>query len=63
MPLTEHIRRVVTTLDASGDEVDERLEMLKLEQLVDKQKEMFSAISNTLKSMNDAQMTAIGNIR
>ncbi len=48
---------------AGAEAFDEKLEMLKLERLVDKQKEMFGAISNTLKAMHDAQMIAIGNIR
>jgi len=47
----------------SAEGFDERLEMLKLQRLVDKQNTMFSALSNVLKSMHDAQMTAVGNIR
>jgi len=52
-----------TKASADAETFDEKLEMLKLERLVDKQKEMFGAISNTLKAMHDAQMIAIGNIR
>jgi hypothetical protein len=48
---------------AGASEVDEKLEMLKLQRLVEKQNAMFSALSNVLKSIHDSQMTAVQNIR
>jgi hypothetical protein len=46
--------------DSGGE--DEKLQMLELQRLVDKQNTMFSALSNVLKSSHEAQMTAVGNI-
>jgi hypothetical protein len=49
---------------SAPDEVfDEKVEAMKLQQLVEKQSAMFNTISNILKSMHDTQMNAIGNIR
>lgn len=42
---------------------DEKLEMFKLQRLVEKQNAMFSALTNAMKSMHDSQMTAVQNIR
>ncbi len=54
-----------STAAAAGEagSPDEKMAMLELQRLVQKQQEMFEAVSNTLKSLHDAQMTAIGNIR
>ncbi len=48
---------------STAAEFDEKLEMFKLQRLVEKQNTMFSALSNVLKSMHEAQLTAVGNIR
>ena len=42
---------------------DERLEMLEIQRLVEKQNQMFTLVSNLLKSMNDTAMVAIQNVR
>jgi hypothetical protein len=36
---------------------------MELQRLIDKQKEMFSLVSNILRTMHDTRMTAINNIR
>ena len=48
---------------AGASEIDEKLEMLQLQRLVEKQNSMFAALSNVLKSLHDSQMTAVQNIR
>jgi hypothetical protein len=48
---------------ATDGEFDEKLEMFKLQRLVEKQGAMFSALTNAMKSMHDSQMTAVQNIR
>ncbi len=48
---------------ATGEGFDEKLEMFKLQRLVEQQNAMFSALSNVLRSVHDAQMTAVNNIR
>jgi hypothetical protein len=48
---------------ATDGEFDEKLEMFKLQRLVEKQSAMFSALTNAMKSMHDSQMTAVQNIR
>ena len=52
-----------TTAAADAEEFDEKLEMLKLQRLVEKQNAMFSALTNAMKAMHDMQMTAVQNIR
>jgi hypothetical protein len=47
----------------SPEGYDEKLEMLKLQRVVDKVNAMFQALSNVMKAMHDAQMTAVNNIR
>jgi hypothetical protein len=42
---------------------DEKLAMLEIQVLVEKQQRMFAAVSGTLKAMHDAQMVAIHNLR
>jgi hypothetical protein len=42
---------------------DDRVQMLELQQAVDKQKEMFTLVSNLLRSLHDMRMSAIQNIR
>jgi hypothetical protein len=44
-------------------EFDEKLEMLKLQRMVEKQNTMYAAITNVLKSIHDSQMMAVQNIR
>jgi hypothetical protein len=41
----------------------EQLEMMDLQRMIDKQREMFSLISNVLRSTHDTKMTIIGNTR
>ncbi len=48
---------------ATAGEFDEKLEMFKLQRLVEKQNAMFSALTNAMKAMHDSQMTAVQNIR
>ncbi len=48
---------------ADPEEFDEKLEMFKLQRLVEKQNAMFSALTNAMKSMHESQMTAVQNIR
>ncbi len=48
---------------ATDSEFDEKLEMFKLQRLVEKQSAMFAALTNAMKSMHDSQMTAVQNIR
>jgi hypothetical protein len=52
-----------TSAAADPEEFDEKLEMFKLQRLVEKQNAMFSALTNAMKSMHDSQMTAVQNIR
>jgi hypothetical protein len=48
---------------ASGDPQIEQKDMLELQRLQDKQKEMFSLVSNMLRSMHDTKMAVINNLR
>jgi hypothetical protein len=52
-----------SSTSASTVEFDEKLEMLNLQRMVEKQNAMFAALSNTMRSLHDTQMTAIQNIR
>jgi hypothetical protein len=42
---------------------DERLQMLEIQRLVDKQNQMFTLVSNIMKSMHDTSMVAVQNLR
>ncbi len=42
---------------------DERLDMLEIQRLADKQKQMFDCVSNILRVIHETAMTAVGNIR
>jgi len=42
---------------------DERLEMLEIQRLVEKQNQMFTLVSNVMKGMHETTMVAIQNIR
>jgi len=48
---------------AGADSPDERIAMLELQRLVEKQQAMYAALSNVLKTLHDAQMTAVHNLR
>jgi len=51
-----------TTTGEAGSP-DERLAMLEIQRLVEKQNQMFTLVSNVLKSINDTAMGTINNIR
>jgi hypothetical protein len=42
---------------------DERLEMLEIQRLVEKQNQLFSLVSNVMKGMHDTAMVAVQNVR
>lgn len=42
---------------------DERLEMLEIQRLVEKQNQLFTLVSNVMKSMHDTAMVAVQNVR
>jgi hypothetical protein len=42
---------------------DERLQMLEIQRLVDKQNQLFTLVSNVMKSMHDTSMVAVQNLR
>jgi hypothetical protein len=42
---------------------DERIQMMSLQRMVDKQNAMFTAVSNVLKSLHDARMAVVQNLR
>jgi hypothetical protein len=48
---------------ASGSAKNEQVQMMELQRLVDKQKEMFSLVSNILRATHDTRMAVIGNVR
>jgi hypothetical protein len=47
----------------TGSAKNEQLQMMELQRLVDKQKEMFSLVSNILRATHDTRMAVIGNVR
>ncbi len=47
----------------AADGKSEQLQMMELQRLMDKQKEMMSMLSNVLRSMHDTRMTSIQNLR
>ena len=51
------------TYSSADDPQVEQKDMLELQHLQDKQKEMFSLISNMLRSMHDTKMAVINNLR
>jgi hypothetical protein len=48
---------------AEAGSPDERLEMLEIQRLVDKQNQMFTLVSNVMKNMHETTMVAIQNVR
>ena len=54
-----------STSKSSGEagSPDERLAMLEIQRLCDKQKQMFDCVSNILKTTHETAMTAVNNIR
>jgi hypothetical protein len=52
-----------TGTSSSGSAKNEQVQMMELQRLVDKQKEMFSLVSNIMKSTHDTRMAVIGNVR
>jgi hypothetical protein len=51
------------TTSSSTTGKQEELAMMQIQRLMDKQKEMFSLVSNILKSSHDTRMAAINNVR
>ncbi|HET8540068.1 MAG TPA: hypothetical protein VFL83_09380 [Anaeromyxobacter sp.] len=52
-----------STKSASGTRPDEKLVMMEIQRLVDKQREMFGLVSNILRAGHDTRMATISNIR
>lgn len=52
-----------TTKKGEAGSPDERLEMLEIQRLVEKQNQLFTLVSNLMKSMHDTSMVAIQNVR
>ncbi len=52
-----------TAKKAEAGSPDERLEMLEIQRLVEKQNQLFTLVSNLMKSMHDTGMVAIQNVR
>ncbi len=52
-----------TTEKGEAGSPDERLEMLEIQRLVEKQNQLFTLVSNGMKSMHDTTMTAVQNVR
>ena len=48
---------------SSAGSPDEKMAMMEIQLLVEKEQRMFTAISNTLKALHDAQMAAVHNLR
>jgi hypothetical protein len=42
---------------------DERLAMLEIQRLVDKQNQLFTLVSNVMKNVHDTSMVAVQNLR
>ncbi len=47
----------------SGSGKNEQVQMMELQRLIDKQKEMFAMVSNILRAQHDTRMSIVGNIR
>jgi hypothetical protein len=56
-------RTSTTAKKGEAGSPDERLEMLEIQRLVEKQNQLFTLVSNLLKSMHDTSMVAIQNVR
>ena len=52
-----------TPKKAEAGSPDERLEMLEIQRLVEKQNQLFTLVSNLMKSVHDTSMVAIQNVR
>lgn len=52
-----------TTKKGEAGSPDERLDMLEIQRLVEKQNQLFTLVSNLMKSMHDTSMIAIQNVR
>jgi hypothetical protein len=52
-----------TSASKEAGSPDEKIDMLEIQRLVEKQNQMFTCISNVMKSMHDTGMSAINNIR
>jgi hypothetical protein len=52
-----------TSASSAATGKNEQVQMMELQRLVDKQKEMFAMISNVLRSQHDTRMSIIGNVR
>jgi hypothetical protein len=52
-----------TTTGSSGTGQNEQVQLMELQRLIDKQKEMFAMVSNILRAQHDTRMSIIGNVR
>ncbi len=52
-----------TTAKGEAGSPDERLEMLEIQRLVEKQNALFTLVSNVMKNMHETTMTAVQNVR
>jgi hypothetical protein len=52
-----------TTTGSSGSGQNEQVQLMELQRLIDKQKEMFAMVSNILRAQHDTRMSIIGNVR
>jgi hypothetical protein len=52
-----------TTQKGEAGSPDERLEMLEIQRLVEKQNQLFTLVSNLMKGMHDTAMVAVQNVR
>jgi hypothetical protein len=51
------------TAGAIGSDRDAQLKLMEIQRIMDQQKEMFSLVSNLLRTGHDARMAVIGNVR
>ncbi len=56
-------RTSATTKKGESGSPDERLEMLEIQRLVEKQNQLFTLVSNLMKGMHDTGMVAVQNLR
>ena len=56
-------KSTASTKKGEAGSPDERLEMLEIQRLVEKQNQLFTLVSNLMKSMHDTSMVAIQNVR
>jgi hypothetical protein len=52
-----------TTTKGEAGSPDERLEMLEIQRMVEKQNQLFTLVSNLMKSMHETTMVAVQNVR